>query len=100
MKQLISAFAMVLLFVPASTTAGPEKVAVPPYQTYVLSTVVDRPDVKEIRYVYAIPEAVKWPERDSPSQAEQSSPSCISRVDDMGQLIKDPNVQARRHAER
>jgi hypothetical protein len=93
MKRLIPAFALAVFFVAASATAGPEKVAFPPYQTHVLYTVVDRPDIKEIRYVYANPETVKTASAGQPlpSGAVLTFVHFKAKVDDTGQPIKDPN---------
>jgi len=57
MKRVIMLWGAVLvLSVPAM--AGPDKVLLPPYQTHILVTIVDRPDIKEVRPIYATPDAV------------------------------------------
>ncbi len=87
MKRLIPVLATALLLVASSAMAGPEKVAFPPYQNHVLYTVADRPDIKEVRDVYANPEAFKM------ARAGQPLPSGTvltfvhfkARVDDKGE---------------
>jgi len=59
MNRLAPVLAMALLLFASLTMVGPEKVAFPPYQSHVLYAVVDRPDIKEVRDVYATPEALK-----------------------------------------
>lgn len=93
MKRLAPVLAMALLLFASLTMAGPEKVAFPPYQSHVLYAVVDRPDIKEVRDVYATPEALKM------ARAGQTLPSGTvltlvhfkARVDDKGELVRDPN---------
>ena len=93
MNRLILVFVVALLLFASLTMAGPEKVAFPPYQSHVLYAVVDRPDIKEVRDVYATPEALKM------ARASQPLPSGTvltlvhfkARVDDKGELVKDPN---------
>lgn len=56
---VLSAVSVVLLFA-SPTPAGPEKVAFPSnYKSQVLYTTVDRPDTKQVRDIYASPQAVK-----------------------------------------
>jgi hypothetical protein len=49
----------VLMIVAAPAIAGPEKVAFPAYQTHGLYTVLDQPDIKELREAYINPEALR-----------------------------------------
>ena len=44
------------MIVAAPAIAGPEKVAFPAYQTHGLYTVLDQPDIKELREAYINPE--------------------------------------------
>jgi hypothetical protein len=67
MNRLVPLLAMALLLFASSTMAGPEKVAFPPYQTHMLYTVADRPDIKEVRDVYANPEASKMARAGQPN---------------------------------
>ncbi len=60
MNRLAPVLAMALLLFASLTMAGPEKVAFPPYQSHVLYAVVDRPDIKEVRDVYATPEGWEY----------------------------------------
>ena len=49
-----------IVFFAAPTTAGPEKVSLPPgYKSQVLYTTVERPDTKQVRDIYTSPDAVK-----------------------------------------
>lgn len=66
MNRLAPVLAMALLLFASLTIAGPEKVAFPPYQTHVLYTVVDRPDIEEIRDVYVNPETTRMPKPGQP----------------------------------
>lgn len=93
MNQLMLFFATAFLLVVAPTLAGPEKVAFPPYQTHVLYTVIDRSDIKEVRDLYAIPEAVKMARAGQPlpSGSVLTLVHFKARVDDKGDLVKDPN---------
>jgi hypothetical protein len=42
----------------SSVTAGPEKIKFPRYQTHVLYDVLDQPEFKEVRELFANPEAL------------------------------------------
>jgi hypothetical protein len=76
-----------------STRAGTEKVAFPAYQTHVLYDVLDQPDIKEIREAYVNAEALKKirPGQPFPSGTVLSLPTFKARVNDKGELVKDPN---------
>jgi len=93
MNRLVPLLAMALLLFASSTMAGPEKVAFPPYQTHVLYTVVDRPDIKEIRDIYVNPETTRMakPGQPLPSGTVLTFVHFKARVDDKGELVKDPN---------
>jgi hypothetical protein len=90
-RVLIVAAAFLLLAVP--TVAGPEKVMFPLYQNHVLVTIVDRPDVKEVRDVYATPEAVKTARAGGPlpSGTVLTLVHFKARVNDKDEPVKDPN---------
>jgi hypothetical protein len=90
-RVILLSTAVLLLSLPAM--AGPEKVLFPPYQTHVLLTVVDRPDVKEVREVYATPEAISMARagRPVPSGTVLTLVHFKARVNDTGELVKDPN---------
>jgi hypothetical protein len=90
-RVLLLAAAVWLLAVP--TAAGPEKVMFPLYQSHVLVRVVDRPDIKEVRDVYATPEAVKMARAGAPlpSGTVLTLVHFKARVNDNDELVKDPN---------
>lgn len=73
--------------------AGPEKVAFPPYQTHVLYTVVDRPDIKEIRDVYVNSETTRMAKPGQPllSGTVLTLVHFKARADEKGELVRDPN---------
>lgn len=75
-----------------ATIAGPGKVTFPPnYKSQVLYTTVDRPDTKQVRDIYAPPDAVKA------AKAGQPLPSGTiiamevyrAKVNDKGEPLKD-----------
>ncbi len=49
MRRLAVVSITILFILTTSVTAGQEKVAFPAYQTHVLYTVLDQPDIKELR---------------------------------------------------
>ena len=59
MRRLLVVPAAILFIVTTSATAGPEKIVFPAYQTHVLYSVLDQPDIKELREAYVNPEALK-----------------------------------------
>jgi hypothetical protein len=77
----------------ASATAGPEKVAFPQYQTHVLYTVLDQPELKELREAYINSEALKGlkPGQPFPNGTIISLPTFKALLDDKGELVRDPN---------
>lgn len=83
----------ILFMLTTSATAGPEKVAFPAYQTHVLYTVLDQPDLKELREAYINPEAFKAlkPGQPLPSGTVLSLPTFKALLNDGGELVKDPN---------
>ena len=92
MKRVFMLWAAVLvLAVPAM--AGPDKVLFSLYQTQVLVSTVDRPDIKEVRQIYATPEGVKTARagRPVPSGTVLTMVHFKARVNDKGELVKDPN---------
>ena len=93
MKCVMFMLGVALLLVAAPTLAGPEKVTFPPYQTHVHYTTVDRPDVKEVRDVYAASEVVKGARSGQPLPAGSilTLVHFKAQVDDKGQFVKDPN---------
>jgi hypothetical protein len=88
---IVVAGALALLAV--RSVAGPEKVMFPVYQNQVLVTIVDRPDIKEVRDVYATQEAVETARAGGPlpSGAVLTLVHFKARVNDKGELVKDPN---------
>jgi hypothetical protein len=93
MKRVILPLTTALLLVAALTTAGPEKVAFPHYQNQVHYTTKDRPDIKEVRDVYGTREAVKMTKAGQPlpSGSILTLVHFKAKVDDKGELVKDPN---------
>ncbi len=93
MNRLAPVLAMALLLFASLTMAGPEKVAFPPYQTHVLYTVVDRPDIKEIRDVYVNPETTRMPKpgQPLPSGTVLAFVHFKAKTDEKGELVRDPN---------
>lgn len=92
MKRAIL-FLTTMLLVAVPVMAGPEKVIFPLYQTHVLVTIVDRPDIKEVRDVYATPEAIKMARSSGslPSGTVLTLVHFKAKVNDKGELVKDPN---------
>jgi len=88
LRALVTLF---LIFTPA--LAGQEKVAFPLYQNHVLYTVLDQPDLKELREAYINPEAFKalQPGQPLPYGTILSLPTFKALVDEKGELVKDPN---------
>jgi hypothetical protein len=68
-------------------------VAFPLYQRHALFAVVDRPDIKEVRDIYATPQAVKMARSGQPlpSGTALTLVHFKARVNDRGELVKDPN---------
>jgi len=93
MRRLSAVPAVMLFIVTTSATAGTEKVAFPAYQTHVLYTVLDQPDIKELREGYINPEALKAvrPGQPLPSGTVLSLPTFKALVNDKGELVRDPN---------
>ena len=93
MRRLRVVPAAIVFIVTASATAGTEKVAFPAYQTHVLYDVLDQPEIKEIREAYINAEALKGirPGQPLPSGTVLSLPTFKARVNEKGELVKDPN---------
>lgn len=93
MCRLAPLVVMSLLLVAVPTMAGPEKIAFPPYQTHVLYTVADRPDIKEIRDIYVNPETTRMakPGQPLPSGTVLTFVHFKAKADEKGELVKDPN---------
>lgn len=93
MRRLSVVPAVALFIATTSATAGPEKVAFPAYQTHVLYTVLDQPDIKELREAYVNPEALKAvrPGQPLPSGTVLSLPTFKALLNDKGELVRDPN---------
>ena len=93
MRRFTAVPAAILFVVATSASAGPEKVAFPAYQTHVLYTVLDQPEIKELREAYINPEALKAvkPGQPFPSGTVISLPTFKALVDDKGELVRDPN---------
>jgi Cytochrome P460 len=89
----LAASPAVFLIVAVPASAGPEKVAFPPYQTHVLYSVLDQPDIKELREAYVNLEALKAikPGQPLPSGTGLSLPTFKALLDDKGELVRDPN---------
>jgi hypothetical protein len=78
----------------APTTAGPEKVAFPTgYKSHVLYATVDRPDNKTVRDIFASTEAARAAaaSRPLPDGTVITMEVYKAKVDDQGELVKDPN---------
>ena len=92
MKRVIL-LAAALLLLPVPTMAGPEKVIFPLYQNHNLVTIVDRPDIKEVRDVYATSEAVRMARAGAavPSGTVLTLVHFRARMNDKGELLRDPN---------
>jgi hypothetical protein len=92
MKRLIPLLLTVFVLIAAPAAAGPEKVAFPQYQKFVHYLTVDRPDIKEVRDIYANPEAlVAKVGQPLPSGAVLVLVHFKARLNEKGELIKDPN---------
>jgi Cytochrome P460 len=93
MRRLRIVPAAIVFIVTASATAGTEKVAFPAYQTHVLYDVLDQPEIKEIREAYINADALKGirPGQPLPSGTVLSLPTFKARVNEKGELVKDPN---------
>jgi hypothetical protein len=91
--MILRALAALLLVVTSPALAGPEKVAFPNYQTHILYTVLDQPDIKELREAYINPEAFKALQAGQPLPYGTilSLPTFKAVLDDKGELVKDPN---------
>jgi Cytochrome P460 len=93
MRRLSVVPAAILFMVATAVTAGTEKVAFPAYQTHVLYDVMDQPEIKEIREAYVNAEGLKnlKPGQPLPSGTVLSLPTFKARLDDKGELVRDPN---------
>jgi hypothetical protein len=67
------------LLILTSASAGLEKVAFPAYQTHVLYTVLDQPDIKELREAYINRQAFKALKPGQPLRMGQCSACRPSR---------------------
>jgi len=84
-------YSLLLIFA-TPTSAGPEKVAFPSkYQSWVLYTTVDRADNKQVRHIYASPEAIKAAKagKPLPSASVISMEVYRAKVDEKGLPLKD-----------
>jgi hypothetical protein len=83
----------ILLMATPTAIAGTEKVAFPAYQTHVLYGVLDQPDIKEIREAYVTPATLKnlKPGQPLPSGTVLSLPTFKAKLDEKGELVRDPN---------
>jgi hypothetical protein len=79
MKRLVVVPTAILFILTTSATAGPEKVAFPAYQTHVLYTVLDQPDIKELREGYITRKLSRPSSQVSPCRMGQSSACRLSR---------------------
>ncbi len=94
MTRVISALATVLLLTAAAAFAGPEKIAFPAgYKSGVLYTMVDRPDNKTVRDVYANTEAAQAARsgRALPSGTVLSMEVYRARTDDKDEPLRGSN---------
>jgi hypothetical protein len=93
MRRSVAVPATILIVVATSVSAGQEKVAFPAYQTHVLYSVLDQPEIKEVREGYINLEALKAvkPGQPFPSGTVISLPTFKALVDDRGELVRDPN---------
>ena len=89
--MILRALVALFLIVTTPALAGQEKVAFPLYQNHVLYTVLDQPDLTELREAYINPEAFKalQPGQPMPYGTILSLPTFL--VDEKGELVKDPN---------
>ena len=94
MARIIRALAVVLLLTAAVASAGPEKIAFPAgYKGGVLYTMVDRPDNKTVRDLYANAEAAQAARsgRPLPSGTVLSMEVYQAKTDDKGEPVKGPD---------
>lgn len=93
MRRLAEVSTAILFVLTTAATAGPEKVAFPAYQTHVLYTVLDQPDIKELREAYINREAFRAlkPGQPLPNGTVLSLPTFKALLNDKGELVKDPN---------
>lgn len=91
--MILRALVTLSLILTTPALAGQEKVAFPLYQNHVLYTVLDQPDLKELREAYINPEAFKAlrPGQPLPYGTILSLPTFKALVDEKGELVKDPN---------
>ena len=91
--MILRALVTLFLILTTPALAGQEKVAFPLYQNHVLYTVLDQPDLKELREAYINPEAFKalQPGQPMPYGTILSLPTFKALVDEKGELVKDPN---------
>jgi hypothetical protein len=76
----------------APAAAGPEKVLFPQYQNFVLYLALDRPDIKEVRDLYASPNAINvQPGQPLPSGATLVMVHFKAQLSGNGELLKDTN---------
>jgi Cytochrome P460 len=77
----------------SSVTAGPEKIKFPQYQTHVLYDVLDQAEFKEVRELFANPEALKGLKAGQllPSGSVLSAPTFKALLDDKGEFVRDAN---------
>src|SRR5262245_22187445 len=82
-----------LLIMVTAALAGPEKVALPLYQTHVLYEVLDKHQDKEVVEFYVNTEAFQRIKQGQqlPSGAVLTRPTFKALLDDKGELIKDAN---------
>jgi hypothetical protein len=93
MSRVGTAPLVIVLVLATVAGAGTEKVAFPAYQTHVLYSVLDQPEIKELREGYINPEALKAlkPGQPFPSGTVISLPTFKALLDDKGELVRDPN---------
>jgi hypothetical protein len=91
--MILRALVTLFLILTTPALAGQEKVAFPLYQNHVLYTVLDQPDLKELREAYINPEAFKalQPGQPLPYGSILSLPTFKALLDEKGELVKDPN---------
>src|SRR5688500_3729911 len=91
--MILRALVALFLILTTPALAGQENVAFPLYQNHVLYTVLDQPDLKELREAYINPEAFKalQPGQSMPYGTIISLPTFKALVDEKGELVKDPN---------
>ncbi len=91
--MILRALVTLFLILTTPALAGQEKVAFPIYQNHVLYTVLDQPDLKELREAYINPEAFKalQPGQPLPYGSILSLPTFKALLDEKGEMVKDPN---------